>query len=117
MEPLYNKASTIKLLKRGLTSPNPSNPERPLWTLADLDKPSPGAQRCIDDANSNLAIFPRGYEGIRFKNLAREATPPSTLDNPPFTLYTSLIFLTKFFAASSYLVCSHKHSTSQFKLL
>ena len=77
MEPLYNKASTIKLLKRGLQSPNPSNPERPLWTLADLDQPSPGAQRCIDDANSNLAIFPRGYEGVRFKNLAREATPPS----------------------------------------
>ena len=71
MEPLYNRASIIKLLKRGLKSPNPSNPEKPLWTLEDLDKPSPGAQRCIDDANSNLAIFSRGYEGIRFK------TPPS----------------------------------------
>ena len=77
MEPLYNKASTIKLLKRGLTTPNPSNPSKPMWTLEDLDQPSPGAQRCIDDANSNLAIFPRGYEGVRFKNLAREATPPS----------------------------------------
>ena len=77
MEPLYNRASIIKLLKRGLKSPNPSNPEKPLWTLEDLDQPSPGAQRCIDDANSNLAIFSRGYEGIRFKNLAREATPPS----------------------------------------
>mgnify|MGYP003139488881 FL=1 len=77
MEPLYNRASIIKLLKRGLKSPNPSNPERSLWTLADLDQPSPGAQRCIDDANSNLAIFPRGYEGVRFKNLARESTPPT----------------------------------------
>jgi hypothetical protein len=77
MEPLYNKASIIKLLKRGLTSPNPSNPDKPLWTLNDLDKPSPNAQKCIDDANSNLAIFPRGYQGIRFKNLARETTPPS----------------------------------------
>ena len=77
MEPLYNRASIIKLLKRGLKSPNPSNPVKRLWTLEDLDKPSPGAQRCIDDANSNLAIFSRGYEGIRFKNLAREATPPS----------------------------------------
>ena len=67
----------MKLLKRGLKAPNPSNPERTEWTLADLDKPSPGAQRCIDDANSNLAIFPRGYEGVRFKNLAREATPPT----------------------------------------
>ena len=77
MEPLYNRASIIKLLKRGLKSPNPSNQEKPLWTLEDLDQPSPGAQRCIDDANSNLAIFPRGYEGVRFRNLAREATPPS----------------------------------------
>ena len=77
MEPLYDKASIIRLLKRGLTSPNPSNPERPLWTLEDLDQPSPGAQRCIDDADSNLAIFSRGYEGVRFRNLAREETPPS----------------------------------------
>ena len=77
MEPLYDRASVIRLLKRGLKAPNPSNPERTEWTLADLDKPSPGAQRYIDDANSNLAIFPRGYEGVRFKNLAREATPPT----------------------------------------
>ena len=77
MEPLYDRASVIRLLKRGLKAPNPSNPERTEWTLADLDQPSPGAQRCIDDANSNLAIFPRGYEGVRFRNLAREATPPS----------------------------------------
>ena len=77
MEPLYDRASIIRLLKRGLKAPNPSNPERTEWTLADLDKPSPGAQRCIDDANSNLAIFPRGYEGVRFRNLAREETPPS----------------------------------------
>ena len=77
MEPLYDRASVIRLLKRGLKAPNPSNPERTEWTLEALDQPSPGAQRCIDDANSNLAIFPRGYEGIRFKNLAREATPPT----------------------------------------
>ena len=77
MEPLYDRASVIRLLKRGLKAPNPSNPERTEWTLADLDKPSPGAQRCIDDANSNLAIFPRGYEGVKFLNMAREETPPS----------------------------------------
>ena len=77
MEPLYDRASVIRLLKRGLKAPNPSNPERTEGTLEDLDQPSRGAQRCIDDANSNLAIFPRGYEGIRFKNLAREATPPT----------------------------------------
>lgn len=77
MEPLYNRASIIKLLKRGLKSPNPSNPEKPLWTIEDLNQPSPGAQRCIDDANSNLAIFPRGYEGVRFRNLAKEETPPT----------------------------------------
>ena len=77
MEPLYNKASIIRLLKRGLTSPNPSNPEKPLWTLQDLEQPSPGFQRCMDDANSNLAIFPRGYQGVRHKNLAREETPPT----------------------------------------
>jgi hypothetical protein len=31
----------------------------------------------MDDANSNLAIFPRGYQGVRHKNLAREETPPT----------------------------------------
>ena len=77
MEPLYDRASVIRLLKRGLKAPNPSNPERTELTLEDLDQPSPGAQRCIDDANANLAIFPRGYEGVKFKNLARETTPPS----------------------------------------
>ena len=77
MEPLYTKASIIRLLKRGLTSPNPSNPEVPLWTLEDLDKPSPGFQKNVDDANANLAIFPRGYQGVKHTNLAREDTPPS----------------------------------------
>ncbi len=77
MEPLYNRASIIKLLKRGLKSPNPSNPEKPLWTLEDLDQPSPGWKHNVDEANRNLQSFPRGYQGVRHNNLARAATPPT----------------------------------------
>ena len=47
MEPLYDRASVIRLLKRGLKAPNPSNPERTEWTLADLDKDPTASQRSV----------------------------------------------------------------------
>tara|TARA_R100001510_G_C7629960_1_gene189003 strand:+ start:502 stop:768 length:267 start_codon:yes stop_codon:yes gene_type:complete len=72
MEPLMSNASLIRRLKKGLRSPNPSNPDRKMWTLEDLDKPSPGFQYNVDIANSSLQSFPRGYAGVRHRNLARE---------------------------------------------
>ena len=77
MEPLFNNLRSITLrLKKGLHTPNPSNPEKPMWTLEDLDEISEGSRGNIELANKHLDIFPRGYQGVRFKNLARENPPP-----------------------------------------
>ena len=77
MEPLFNNLRSITLrLKKGLHTPNPANPDRPMWTLEDLDEIAEGSKYNIDQANKHLDIFPRGYQGVRFKNLARETPPP-----------------------------------------
>ena len=77
MEPLFSNLRSITLrLKKGLHTPNPANPDRPMWTLEDLDEISEGSKYNIDQANKHLDIFPRGYQGVRFKNLARETPPP-----------------------------------------
>ncbi len=76
MESLFNNRSLILRLKKGLNSPNPANPKVPMWTLEDLDEIAEGSKRNIEQANKHLDIFPRGYQGVRFKNLARETPPP-----------------------------------------
>ena len=77
MEPLFNNLRSITLrLKKGLHTPNPANPDKPMWTLEDLDEIAEGSKYNIDQANKHLDIFPRGYQGVRFKNLARETPPP-----------------------------------------
>ena len=77
MEPLFNNLRSITLrLKKGLHTPNPANPKKPMWTLEDLDEIAEGSKRNIEQANKHLDIFPRGYQGVRFKNLARETPPP-----------------------------------------
>ena len=76
MESLFNNRSLILRLKKGLKSPNPANPDVPMWTLEELDEPSEGSRYNIEQANKHLDIFPRGYQGVRFKNLARETPPP-----------------------------------------
>ena len=77
MEPLFNNLRSLTLrLKKGLHTPNPANPNRPMWTLEDLDEIAEGSKRNIEQANKHLDIFPRGYQGVRFKNLARETPPP-----------------------------------------
>ena len=65
MEPLFNNLRSITLrLKKGLHTPNPSNPEKPMWTLEDLDEIAEGSKRNIEQANKHLDIFPRGYQGL-----------------------------------------------------
>jgi len=82
MEPLFNNLRSITLrLKKGLHTPNPANPDRPMWTLEDLDEIAEGSKRNIEQANKHLDIFPRGYQGVRFKNLARETPPPEITES------------------------------------
>ena len=86
MEPLFNNLRSITLrLKKGLHTPNPANPKRPMWTLEDLDEIAEGSRRNIELANKHLDIFPRGYQGVRFKNLARENPPPEIKESVEFT--------------------------------
>ena len=77
MERLFDQTSLIKLLKDGLKKPNPKNPDRMMWTLEELDTPPPGWTECVSYCNGN-PIFPQGYQGVEYKNLARveEPKPP-----------------------------------------
>ena len=82
MESLFSNLRSITLrLKKGLHTPNPANPDRPMWTLEDLDEIAEGSKRNIEQANKHLDIFPRGYQGVRFKNLARENPPPEITES------------------------------------
>jgi len=82
MEPLFSNLRSITLrLKKGLNSPNPANPDRPMWTLEDLDEIAEGSKYNIDQANKHLDIHPMGYQGVRFKNLARETPPPEITES------------------------------------
>ena len=77
MEPLFSNLRSITLrLKKGLNSPNPANPDRPMWTLEDLDEIAEGSKYNIEQANKHLDIFPNGYQGVRHKNLARQDLAP-----------------------------------------
>ena len=81
MESLFNNRSLVLRLKKGLTTPNPENPDVPMWTLEDLDEPSPGFKANVEAANKNLRIFPRGYQGVRHQNLARENLAPEITES------------------------------------
>lgn len=86
MESLFSNLRSVTLrLKKGLQTPNPANPKKPMWTLEDLDKTSKGCQYNIDLANKHLDIHPRGYQGVRFKNLARENPPSEIPESIEFT--------------------------------
>ena len=74
MEQIFSKASVIKLLKDGLKKPNPANPKKKMWTLKDLDKPSSGWTQCVKDCEGN-PLFKKGYQGVKFTNLARTTIP------------------------------------------
>ena len=68
MEKLFD-VSVIKTLKDAI--------KRGKFTLEDLDTPPPGWPECGNNCNGNPA-FPKGYQGVEYKNLARikEAPPP-----------------------------------------
>ena len=75
MERLFDQTSLIKTLQDGLKKPNPKNRDRMMWTLEDLDKPPPGWTECINNTKGNKA-FPQGYQGVKYRNLARVEKPP-----------------------------------------
>ena len=51
----------LRMLRRGV--------ESGLWTLEDLDTPSPGFRTCTA---VDRRTFPSGYEGVKFRNLLRD---------------------------------------------
>ena len=65
MEKLFD-VSVLQILKDGI--------KKGYWTLEDLDKPTPGWTECISKTKGNKA-FPQGYQGVKYKNLARVKTP------------------------------------------
>ena len=75
MDRLFDQTSLIKLLKNGLKKPNPKNPDRMMWTLKDLDKPSPMWKEVVNACNGH-PMYVRGYQGVKFQNLARVKEPP-----------------------------------------
>ena len=59
---MFDKISLIRILKNGI--------KKRYWTLEQLDTPPPGWRDCITDCEGNPA-FPQGYQGVKYKNLAR----------------------------------------------
>ena len=70
MERIFNTLSVIKLLKDGLKKPNPANLKKKMWTLKQLDEPSPGWKDVVTECEGN-PLFKKGYQGVKFTNLAR----------------------------------------------
>ncbi len=70
MERIFNTLSVIQLLKDGLKKPNPANLKKKMWTLKQLDIPSPGWKDVVTECEGN-PLFKKGYQGVKFTNLAR----------------------------------------------
>ena len=80
MERLTNINSVIRTLKEGLNKPNPANPDRKMWTLTDLDKKTSGCQYVEDCCNNAKSLFPRGFQGVKHRNLARINQPEERVE-------------------------------------
>ena len=66
MEKIFDRISVMKTLKDGI--------KKGYWTLEDLDKPSPQWKEVVDTCNGH-PLYPRGYRGVKYKNLARVEEP------------------------------------------
>ena len=67
MEQLFDQVSLIKTLKGGI--------KKGYWTLKDLHRPPPGCKEVVSDCKGN-PLFPQGYQGVKYRNLARVERPP-----------------------------------------
>ena len=74
MERIFNTLSVIRLLKDGLKKPNPANSKKKMWTLKQLDEPSTGWKDVVTECEGN-PLFKKGYQGVKFTNLARTTIP------------------------------------------
>jgi hypothetical protein len=83
MKTIFDPASVRRTLIAGLKKPNPANPDVPMWTLEDLDEPSPGFLYCMNGANNHPKSFPKGYIGIQHRNLARDSTIRESVEFAP----------------------------------
>ena len=61
---MFDKISLVRTLKDGI--------KKGYWTMEQLDTPPPGWRDCVTDCEGNPA-FPKGYQGIQYKNLARQS--------------------------------------------
>ena len=68
MEKAFDRISVMKILKDGI--------KKGYWTLEDLDKPSPQWKEVVNTCNGH-PIQVRGYQGVKFQNLARVEEPKS----------------------------------------
>ena len=62
----------LRLLRRGV--------ESGLWTLENLDTPSPGLKACT---GVDRRTFPSGYEGVQFRNLLRDTPAVEAVQAAP----------------------------------
>jgi len=62
MKRIFDKVSLVRTLKNGI--------KKGYWTMEQLDTPPPGWKDCVTDCEGNPA-FPKGYQGVKFTNLAR----------------------------------------------
>ena len=67
MEKVFDRISVIKLLKDGI--------KKGYWTLEDIDNPSPQWKEVVNTCNGH-PLYVRGYQGVKFENLARVKEPP-----------------------------------------
>ena len=66
MEKIIDRISVMKTLKDGI--------KKGYWTLENLDKPSPQWKEVVDTCNGH-PMYVRGYQGVKFENLARVKEP------------------------------------------
>ena len=66
MKKAFDQITVIKSLKDGI--------KKGYWTINDLDKPPPGWTEVMNDCKGN-PLFPQGYQGVEYQNLARVKEP------------------------------------------
>ena len=68
MKRMFDNISLMRTLKDGI--------KKGYWTMEQLDTPPPGWRDCVTDCEGTPA-FPQGYQGIQYKNLARQSPVPT----------------------------------------
>ena len=67
MEKMFDRISVMRTLKNGI--------KKGYWTLEDLDEPSSMWKEVVNTCNGH-PMYVRGYQGVKFQNLARLKEPP-----------------------------------------